>query len=136
MEFKDLNFIRIQDFRLIPRYLMEQVKGSDAEIDRILQYNFAKDPLTLLYALADDQNKIKGFLWADIDVLEGVVHVNALSVDKDYQDGKPALEAVRFLQNLIKDSKLKKKITFATTRPKAFERMGFKRTKLVNMEIE
>ena len=140
MKFDDLKFIRIQDFNLIPRYLMEQVRGGDAKIDRILQFGsgIAKDPLTLLYVLADQQNKIKGFVWGEIDVFEELIHVNTLSLDKEYQDsnGTAILKTVEFLRGLTEGSKLKKKITFSTNRPKAFERVGFKRMALVNMEIE
>lgn len=138
--FDELRFIRIQDFNLIPRYLMEQVKGGDTKVNRVLQFGtqIAKDPLTLLYVLADTQNKIKGFLWAEIDVFDEVIHVNTLSLDKEYQDrnGTALLKTVDFLKSLLEGSKLQKKITFSTNRPKAFERLGFKRTALVNMEIE
>jgi len=138
--FDELRFIRIQDFNLIPRYMMEQVKGGDTKVNRVLQFGtqIAKDPLTLLYVLADTQNKIKGFLWAEIDVFDEVIHVNTLSLDKEYQDrnGTALLKTVDFLKSLLDGSKLQKKITFSTTRPKAFERLGFKRTALVNMEIE
>jgi len=115
MGFKDLNFIRIQDFRLIPRYLMEQVKGSDAEIDRILQYNFAKDPLTLLYALADDQNKIKGFLWAGVDVFEQCLEICDLKVEDGFEVTEQ--EAVEFLLSQAKNTGLKNKVITQDNKP-------------------
>ena len=139
-KFDELKFIRIYDFNLVPRYLMEQVKGGEVNIDHVIAFgsNLAKDPLTLLYALADGQNRIKGFLWAAVDVFEECIHVNALSVDREYQDkpGVALLKSAEFLKQQMEGSKLKRKITFATNRPRAFERVGFKRTELVNMEIE
>jgi len=112
MKFDDLKFIRIQDFNLIPRYLMEQSGSGAAKIDRILQFGsgIAKDPLTLLYVLADPQNKIKGFVWAEINLFEKRLEINTISVDPDYQDGKEVSKIKYFLAGLLADSKLKKEV--------------------------
>lgn len=139
-KFDDLKFVRVQDFRLIPRQLLENIKGGEINIDRLLQFGdgVAKDPLALLYVLVDEANMVKGFLWAEIRVFEEKVYIVALSIDKEYQDMNGAVlkRTLDFIRSLLKDSQLKKTVNFATTRPNAFLKAGFKKTKLINMEID
>ena len=138
----DLQWIRIYDFRLIPQELHAQITTTDINMDRVFQFGdgIARDPLTLLYVLADSKNIIKGFLWAEINIFTERVHINALSLAKEYQAG-PAdcgefsifKKAVELIQGLLEGSQLKPEISFATAKPKAFEAFGAKQTKLINM---
>lgn len=135
----DLRIIRIYDFHLIPKHLIEQVGGSEVNIENVMQFGdkVASSPLTLLYAFADPDNKVVGYIWANVDVFDEVVHVNALSIDKEYQDAKGTAirMALDFLKGVVETTKLKQKLTFSTTRPKAFEKYGFAITPLINMEM-
>lgn len=137
-EFSELKFVRTFDFEHIPRPLFEQVKEMDAGmIDRLYQYGpLMVGPLTLLYVLIDEVHKIKGVLWADIDIIEANIHVHLFSVDKEYQNGEALKKATEFLLNLPTGQDLKKRLNMLTTRPKAFEEIGWKHSKRIRMEIE
>lgn len=135
---EDLKLIRIYDFRLIPRYLFEQVKPHDGiAVDELYgEWGavIAKSPLNLLYAMADDNYQTRGVLWATIDPITKTISVPALSLDKAYQDHQAIKHAMTFLGN-IKDKLELKKITLLTTRPKAHARFGCKKSKQTLMEV-
>jgi len=135
---RELKFKRIFSFQIIPRYLFAQVKeNNDWDLDFLYDYadDLAKDPLTLIYVLADKDYQIKGVLWAAINPLVKTISGYLLSVDKEYQDrGSPILYAIEFLTE-IKEKIGFKKIEWPTTRPRAFERLGFKRSGITNMEV-
>ena len=140
-EFSDLKFVRIYDFAVVPRYLLEQVREIDADaIDRIYQFGsaIAKGPATLLYVLVDVDYKIKGVLWAAVDVIEACIYVRLSSLDREYQsrNGDVLEKGTEFLLNLPTGPKLKKKLVMTTTRPKVFEKAGWERSKEIRMEIE
>lgn len=138
----ELEFVRTFDFRHIPRYLFEQVEELDSvEIDRIYNFGamFASSPLTLLYVLVDMDYKIKGVLWAAIDIIEAIIFIRVLSLDKEYQSPTNGilLKVGDFLVNLKTGPELKKEIHFLTlhsdisTEHKA---IGLKRSKRTLME--
>lgn len=135
---RELRFKRVYTFQIIPRYLFAQVKeNADWDLDFLYKYAnmLASDPLTLVYVLADKDYRIKGVLWAAINPLVKTIPVYLLSVDKEYQDrGSPILYAFEFLTE-IKEKMGFKKIEWPTTRPRAFERLGFKRSGITNMEV-
>lgn len=136
----DLKFVRTYEFTYIPRYLFEQINELDSEaIDRIYQLGlmFSQSPLTLLYVLVDEVQKIKGVLWGVVDVIEGVIYVKVFSVDKEYQsaDSMVIKKAVDHCLSLTEGSKLKKEIRFQTTHPDAYEKVGAKRSKYTLMEF-
>ncbi|MFP4086641.1 MAG: hypothetical protein ACLFUL_07595 [Desulfobacteraceae bacterium] len=134
---EDLKLIRINDFRLIPRYLFEQAKPSDGEVDRIYGdwgRAMAQSPLSLLYAMADEEYKTKGVLWAGIDPIKEDITVQVLSLDKKYQDGKAVPHAIEFLSG-VRDKLGLNKIRFMATRAKAFERFGCRKSDQILMEV-
>jgi len=140
-KFDDLKFVRVYTFSFVPRYLLEQVEEMDKEmINRVYKFGstFANSPLTLLYVLVDEDYKIKGVLWARIDVIEAIIYVYLFSVDKEYQsaDSLPLKKAMDFIFNLPLGPLLKKHIRFLTSQPKAYERIGVKRAKMIMMEID
>jgi len=103
-DLNDLKFVRTFDFRHIPRYLFEQVEETDsAMIDRIYRFgsDFAVSPLTLLYVLVDVDYRIKGVLWAEIDLIDAIIFIRLLSIDKEYQslDSKLLNKVKDFLLN-------------------------------------
>jgi len=139
-DINDLKFIRTFDFRYIPRPLFEQVKEMDAAmIDRVYKFSplIGASPLTLLYVLIDEVNKIKGVLWAEVDLIDAIIFIRLLSVDREYQslNGQILNKAKDFLFNLPTGSELKKEIHFLTTRPDAFEKIGARRTERIRMEL-
>ena len=145
----DLTFVRTQDFNLIPAYLFTQFREIKYDPKDLYFWGSAaaNNPLTLLYVAVNEKHKIKGFLWATLDVLERIVHVKALSIDKDYQEGDITTKAVKVLEDEIEaanarsneKTQIKKIIKFHTTRPKAFQKKieagGWKVSKQAIMEI-
>ena len=134
-----LHFIRIYDLRLIPRYLFEQVKPQNFDLNEVyaMARNFERDPLTLLYALADESHKIRGFLWCHLNTILKTVDVQVFTVDKEYQDrGRIISKAKEFVAPL--NEKTGYRLRGITSRPKALSRFGFKETGevIVEMEVE
>lgn len=136
----DLKFVRTFDFALIPRTLFEQIKEMDAAmIDRVYRFGplIGASPLTLLYVLVDEVNKIKGILWAEVDLIDAIIFIRLLSVNKEYQslNGQLLNKAKEFLFNLPTGPELKKEIHFLTNRPDAYKKIGAKRSDRIRMEI-
>ncbi len=138
--FSELEFVRIiqPDFlKAVPRYLFEQIEEADPEmIDRI--YTFGqlalRSPTTLMYGLIDQAKGIKGFLWAYVDVIGGVLFIKILSVDKEYQGGS-LKAATGFLIEQIKDSKVTR-LECYSMRPKSAEHIGWKKSKQIHLVFE
>jgi hypothetical protein len=147
---EELKFVRTKDFNLIPVYLFNQFKDLKCDPKDLYLWGAqaAGNPLTLLYVAVNDKHKIKGFMWAHLDLLERIVHIRALTVDKDYQGGSILDKAKLVLEEEIKqynlkaddDNQIKNKIKFYTTRPKSFEKeadkRGWKISKQAIMEID
>jgi len=125
-----LKFIRIYDFGLIPKYLLEQVQKRvkfDMKELYAMAPNFEKNPMSLLYVMADEDHKIKGFIWLEIDTIEKKIHVPVLTVDREYQDrGEIIKKCIEFFDPIRKKSGFDCRII--TRCPHAFERAGFKKT--------
>lgn len=148
--FSDLRFVRITGspdivdmmFRQIPKELFEQIKDVNFNIDLLYQCpaNFISGVNTRFYILVDENDKIKGILWAYINILTETIQVHILSIDKEYQrksmfDDSDALkETVNFIRSWQgKNENLK--ITGITSRPHACRKNGWKNSKYVLMEI-
>ena len=145
----ELTFVKTRDFNLIPSYLFKQFKEIKYDPKDLYFWGSAAadNPLTLLYVTVNKQHKIKGFMWAALDVLDRSVHVKALSIDKDYQEGDIVKRAIKILEEEIKavnpkgdeKTQIKNIIKFHTTRPKAFQKKvlegGWKVSKQAIMEI-
>jgi len=133
---RELSFKRVFAFELIPRYLFTQIKGSEWDIEFLYNYGglLGKSPLTLLYVLVNEDYQIKGVLWGAIDPLNKAIVVYTLSVDREYQDrGGPLLYAGEFLETIKKEANMGK-IVWPAIRPRAFERLGAKKSKVILME--
>lgn len=149
-----LRFVKAIDpnvFKWIPRQLYEQIDGiEDYQIDNLIacgmhtmnrfiakngELILVPNPMVHIAVLADDQNMIRGFIWADIDVIEELIFVQAASVEKKYQ-GDFKRRIVDYLFGLDIDPRCKHRIRMATMNPEAAERCGWKRSKMVLMEIE
>lgn len=159
LNINDLQFVRVIDpaiFQVIPRKLFEQIKELDEEaIDAI--YANAVSIMTIpvvnekgirigtlpklnvwVAILHDVAHQIKGFLWAEFDIIERCIFVQACSLDKQYQsnDGAFIKKVVEYLRGLPVPDELKANIRFATTRPEAFEKLGWKRSKKILLELK
>ena len=111
-----------------------------AMIDRVYGFGplITGTPLTLLYVLVDQVYKIKGVLWAEIDLVDSIIFVRLLSVDKEYQslNGELLNKVKDFLFHLPTGPELKKEIHFLTSHPDDFEKLGAKRTKRIRMRTK
>lgn len=156
---KDLTFTRVINpllFAAIPQYLFEQTKEVDAEMIQVIKENaasimmipilneegqvvFNKPKENVWVVVASDKSlEIKGFLWASINIIEKCIFIQGCALDKDYQSGNGAAikMGIDFLQSLPFPDEIKANIRMATTRPKAYEKQGFKRSKKILMEFD
>ena len=128
----NLKPIRANDINLIPRYLFEQF-DHDWSVNKVYELaNFINtNPMTMLWAFINDAHEIKGVLWCTINLLNESVFINVLSIDKEYR-GKKVYSpmAVKILNDAGFD-----KIRWITTRADGFERLGYKKSKYVLMEV-
>lgn len=133
----NLRTTRIYNLNVIPRQFFTQAKDLRWNIDRLyaLSDHICSNPANLIYVMYDEGNVIRGVLWAQINVLNENLYVILLSVDPEYQGPNgPAIEAARFFLDKIRQEANLKKIMWTTTRPRAYERHGLKRSKTVVME--
>lgn len=142
-----LKFVRIFDPIHIPKYLVEQIKNRDYEIDDF--YNYQKEinlisdngdiklnPLNHLYVLVNEENEVKGFVWFSVNPLSKSIFINNFSMHKGYWNKGKAIEFLRdFVLNILKKAKLKQ-ILWHTNYPKHFEKYGFKKSKSILMEYD
>lgn len=145
VDFDKLRFIRIFTPVHIPKYLIEQVRDRDYDVDAWFKYQESicvnvspegtrLNPLSMLYVIADEDNKVVGMLWCEVEVLESKLIVQTFSMDKSYWLKGRAVEIVsKKIKEIIKEFNLKK-IIWCTNYPKHSERYGFKRSKSVLME--
>lgn len=118
-------------FRHIPQYLFEQVVDINIDLDKL----YKAGPLfiqagAIIFPLIDPQHIIKGILWISPNLIEDILYVQLLSVDREYQTGEAMDATAEFLK------KTGKTIRWATTKPKVFEEKGYKRAKSVLMELK
>ena len=151
MNFSELQFVRVIDpniFRLIPCYLLEQVKDYEFSIEKLINYGamVTANPLTYLFVLADNESKIKGVFWTRVNYVDEIFEAYLLSVDPEYQDETALQTTLDFFWQLHETEKpklkkqfdinLKDKVLWITTRPKPFEKItGIKKSKRILMEI-
>lgn len=134
--FSNLKFVKLKIPRLIPKELVELVKGRTFSIDQFYMYQEAQvdNPFNYLFALIDDHNKIQGYLWAECNLLDRSLFVNTFSIAKEYW-GKG--KAIEFVIPFLKELKAKTgapHVFWISTNVKFFEKKGFKRSKNVLME--
>lgn len=123
-------------FRRIPRELFEQVKDVEFNIDLLYKVpsGFINKANTRFYVLTDNEDKIKGILWAYINILTEKIQVNFLSVDKEYQFSDAIEKTLEFVRSWQGENE-NLKIQIVTLRPHAYEKAGFEQSKQILMEI-
>ena len=127
-----MKHIRTYDINLVPRYLFEQVER-DWDVNRIYELaNFINtNPTMLLWTFINDDHIIKGVLWCTINLLNNSVFINVLSVDREYR-GKKLYSPMAV--KILNDAGFEK-IRWITTRANGFERLGYKKSDFVLMEV-
>ena len=134
-DFNELQFIRITNtemFWMIPRKLFDDIKDKNYDIE--LLYKMAGQylsPTSFMFLIIDSESQIKGFLWFYLNLLNKKAQVNILTVDPEYQGSKAIQKTAEFIKSLDKDLT----IEIMTSRPKAFEKAGFKKSETLIMEI-
>jgi len=134
---KDLQFIRIFDFNLIPRALIEQIEGSSYKPEKIYEFavDIGTDPFTMLYCLADKDHKIRGFFWGTLNPINESLNIHMYSIEKEYQKGKTFSKKFKeFIDKISEKSNIT--VYFLSSEPEAkiFERIGAKKSKFTLME--
>ena len=147
VDFDSLRFIRIFTPVHIPKVLIEQVRHREFDVEDWYRYQGVictrqtdqgpqLNPLSMLYVIADEGNKVVGMLWCEIDVLSKILIVQTFSMDKKYWLRGKAMELLsKKAKEILEECKLKK-IIWCTNYPKHSERYGFKRSKTVLMEYK
>ena len=129
-------FRKIDDVALIPIDLVEQIPNTDVKQFYTLLKNLKDMPYHLVEIFQDEKLHIKGFAWAIIEPTSLEVHINTVSMFKEYQgSGKYLKEYIEHLKQILKDSAIKK-VTWCTDRPAFYEKLGFKRSKEVYLEYD
>lgn len=131
-KFEELKFVRVTDagsFQQIPRYLFDQMRYKEFDVDRVYEYapHFLPSWQTWFYNLVNIENAVKGILWATIEPVQNVLVINMLSVDREYQ-GSAIEGSVDFLFEEIKKTSLEPKIFWINKRHKYLESLGWKNT--------
>lgn len=145
VNFDSLRFMRIFTPDHIPKQLIEQIRDRSYEVDDWYKYQKVictqntpdgprLNPLSLLYVVADEDNKVVGMLWCEVCVLEKMLIVQNFSMDKQYWCKGRAVEILSRKASEIVDKLDLKGVFWVTNYPKHSERHGFKRSKSVLME--
>lgn len=131
-----LAFIRLKVPRLIPQELIENVKGKTFTSEQFYRYQEEVRDCegSFLFVMVDEKKKIKGFLWAELNRMDGSLFVNTLSIVKEFwHKGKLMSIVEEFLLDLQKKLKAPR-VFWLTQNPKFFEKHNWKRSKNVLME--
>ena len=131
-----LKFVKVKDISQIPRYLFDQVKPRELDIDRLYEWApvLFNNPINLLGAFIDKEEVVKGVMWCSYNPISNKIQVQVLSVDKHYY-GMGILKEADGIVNKFKKKLGADKITFATTRPRSFERvLGYQKSHSTIME--
>lgn len=133
---ENLKFVRLKIPRCIPKDLIESVKGRTFTSEQFYSYQESQvdNSYNHLFALIDEQKKIHGYLWAEVNILDGSLFVNTFSITKEFWGkGEAVPKVIEFLKTLT--AKIKSTRCFwVTTNEKFFSKHGFKRSKNVLME--
>jgi hypothetical protein len=132
-----LKFVKLKTVSQIPRYLLEQVKPLEFDIDRF--YDWAPllidNPLNLMGGFIDQDQEIKGIMWVSYNPMTNKLTVQVLSIDKKYY-GMGIMNEIKGILNKLRKNVNAEKIDSLTTRGKALAKlMGAKESKFKIMEI-
>ena len=132
----ELMFVKLKIPKLIPRDLIESVKGRTFTPEQFYDYQSKQvdNPYNHLFALVDSAKKIHGYLWAEVNVLDDSLFINTFSISKEFWGKGEAISKVtEFLDELRKKIK-SSRVFWVTTNERFFLKHGFKRSKNCLME--
>jgi len=135
-QLEELKFVKLKIPRLIPREIIESVKGRTFTADQFYTYQDSqvKNPYNHLFALINESKKIVGYFWAEMNLLDNSMFVNTFSISKEYWDKGQAIEkAINLLKELVSKTRASR-VFWITTNEKFFLKKGFKKSKNVLME--
>lgn len=145
IDFEKLRFVRIFDPIHIPVELVEQIRDRKFTVERFYEYQkivclsttpegVVLNPLNLLFVIVNEENLVKGFLWAVVSPLSQDLVINTFSMHKDYWCKGEAVRLVEAkAKEILKEANLNR-VYWITNYPKHSEKYGFKRSKGVLME--
>lgn len=131
-----LEFVRLKIPSLLPPELIEAVKGRTFTPEQFISYQEQQvdNPGNFLYVLIDPDKKIHGYLWAELNILDGTLFINTFSIAKEYWGkGSGIKKAIDFIAGLKEKTKAPR-VFWVTTNEKFFAKHGFKRSKNCLME--
>ena len=120
----NLRYIKLTTLDAVPRYLFEQVKPREFDVDALYKWGpiIIANPLNLFGAFLDKEQAVKGVLWSSFNPISNKIHCHILSIDKEYF-GCGILKEARGILNKNKKKLGAEKVTFTTTRPTVFEKI-------------
>lgn len=135
-DFDKLEFVKLKIPRIIPIELIEAVKGRTFTPEQFYLYQEQQvgNPYNFLYALTDTRKKIKGYLWAEQNILDKSLFINTFSVGKEFWGkGRAIPKVIEFLKEL-KNKVDATKVFWITTNERFFRKHNFKASKNIIME--
>ena len=144
---KQLQFVRLFEagsLNRVPRQLFEQVKGRSWSVERLYRLAplFLGNNTTVFWVLEDENQMVKGVLWAVIDILSQKLNVIVFSVAEEYRDACNVKTARDFLRQYIREfnaiaqqTKLKETINWVTAEPHILKEIGGWIPKTIMMEV-
>lgn len=131
MNLDNLTFVKLRFPRCIPRELIESVKGITFTPEKF--YDYLEEALPsdseFLYVLVDDDKRIHGYIWFQVNILDNSIFLNTYSVSKEYWGkGEAIKKAVEFMKK-IKDELKASEIYWCTSNSKYFAKHGFRPAK-------
>lgn len=131
----NLKFVRVRDINQIPRYLFEQVKPQEFNINALYEWApvLFDNPLNLFGAFVDSDEIVQGVMWGSYNPISNALTVHVLSIDKKYF-GRGILKEADGIVRKWQKKLNADRIMISTTRPRAFESIGYRRSNLTLME--
>jgi len=132
----ELTFVKLRFPRVIPRELIENVKGRTFTPDQFYRFQEGQshNPNNYLFGLVDENKVIHGYLWAEKNYLDDSLFVNTFSITKEYWNkGEAIHKAIEFVADL-KEKAEAKRVFWISSNDKFFLKYGFKRSKQVLLE--
>lgn len=136
LDISSLEFVRLKIPRLIPRELIDAVKGRTFTPEQFYDYQEAQvsNPANFLYAVVDAERKIHGYLWAETNLLDLSLFVNTFSIAKQFWGKGKGIDLAISLVRKIKEKIKAPRVYWCSTNEKFFLKHGFKRSKICLLE--
>lgn len=131
-----LMFVKLKIPKLIPRELIESVKGRTFTPEQFYDYQAKQvdNPYNHLFALVDSAKKIHGYLWAEVNVLDDSLFINTFSISKEFWGKGEAIKKVTDFLDGFRKKINATRVFWLTSNERFFLKHGFKRSKMALME--